>query len=55
MKILKKKFKFAKTMQDMPHFYIVFENLSEEEKKEFIFLKDFINKNWYKRKFWKTT
>jgi len=43
---------FAKTMAEIPHYYIVRDNLSENDKKLFDEFAEFINKNGYIEKFY---
>lgn len=42
---------FAKTMPEIPHYYIVRDNLSEDNKKLFDEFSEFIKKNGYIKKF----
>lgn len=48
----KNKWTFAKTMPEIPHEYIVRDDLSEEDKKLFDKLRVFIKKNGYTEKFY---
>ena len=50
--IKRNKWVFAKTMAEMPHYYIVRDNLSENDKKLFDEFDVFIKKNGYTKKFY---
>lgn len=50
--INKNKWVFAKTMTEIPHYYIVKDNLSENDKKLFDEFDAFIKKNGYTKKFY---
>ena len=50
--IVRSKWVFAKTMAEIPHYYIVRDNLSEDDKKLFDEFDEFIKKNGYAKKFY---
>jgi hypothetical protein len=50
--IKRNKWVFAKTMPEIPHYYIVRDNLSEDDKKLFDEFEVFIKNNGYTNKFY---